>query len=211
MKADFDQFCDESYVAASKSTSPRGEVIGVNVDGSEKHARRPGAFTSMEPTPFEKSDLAQSAVETEGRQEFFNDRQPFYAIKHQKPEHLVMIYMKAEGQTNKEIADKMGVTAVCVANVLKQPWARKQLADIIHKNGGNEVATLFKSAAAEAAEVLIEEMKNVDSRPSDRISAADKVLDRVFGKASQPIAHTYTNEDLQKLPDTELLKLAQGN
>lgn len=154
--------------------------------------------------------MAGTQLETEGRQEFFNDRQPFYAIKHQKPEHLVMIYMKAEGQTNKEIAEKLEVTPVCVANVLKQPWARKQLADIIHNNGGNEVATLFKSAAADAAQVLIDEMGSAETS-RDRISAADKVLDRVFGKASQPLEHKYSNEDLAKLPDAELLKLAQGN
>ena len=198
MSSKFDQFVSDEYTEATKHDRRADHV-------------RPGAFTSTEPTPYEKSGAAATALEAEGRSQFHNDRQPFYEIKHQKPEHLVMIYMKAEGQSNKEIAEKMEVTPVTVANVLKQPWARKQLADIIHKNGGNEVATLFKSAAAEAAQVLIEEMQNEDARPGDRISAADKVLDRVFGKASQPISHSYTNEDLQKMADSELLKLASGN
>lgn len=213
----FDQFVVDDYSAAtggSRSEPPsHGEkpvVIGVNADGTAKTARYPGAYTSDRPTPYDQSSLGQSDYEAEARKEFFGDTRPHYEIKRQKPEHLVMLYMKAEGRQNKEIAEAMGCSAVTVANVLKQAWARKQLKEIIANAGGNQVVALFKGAAADAAQLLIDQMESEDERVAQ--SAADKILDRAFGKASQPLSVTYSDEDLKKgVSDEELLKLACGN
>lgn len=220
----FDQFDAAEYTTACRPNPPvqptaeSGEavpssarIIGVNANGTPKTARYPGAFTSTKPTPFELAggEKMQEEFANEPDQ-LYNDRPPRYIIKHQKPEHRNMILLKAQGCSNKEIAELMGVTAVCVANVLKQPWARQQVLQEINSLGRNEVTQIFKSAAADVAQMLVDTVNSVDEKvtPREKISAGSLILDRLFGKAAQPIDVSINDGALKKMSDEELLRIA---
>jgi hypothetical protein len=211
MKEMFDQFdsVESEYTKASKP--PGNTVIGENQDGSPKSSRYPGAFTSIKPTPFEAAGGQRVAQEFEGSPDaLYNDRAPHYLIKHQKPEHRNMILLKAQGCSNKEIAEVMGVTSVCVANVLRQPWARQQILHEINSLGRNEVTQIFKGAAADVAQMLVDTVNSESEKVAtrDKLSAGSLILDRLFGKAAQPIDVTLNDGALKKMSDAELLKIA---
>lgn len=205
----------DTYTSAAKDQpAADSPVIGTNVDGTPKTARYPGAFTSTKASPYEMSPMAQSAEEDAARNgpdALYNDRQPRYEIKHQKPEHRTIIFLKAEGNTNREISRITGMSEVAISNILRQPWARTQLLDEINKAGRNEVVTIFKGAAAEVAQTMVDIISNPEVKASDKISAGHLILDRLFGKATQPLAHTFSDSDLSKMSDDQLLKLASGS
>jgi len=206
----FDEFDKQEVGEYSQAAGAKG----LNMDGSVKDPRRPGAFTSTKPSPYELSGLAS----VDGSEEYannpdalHNDRAPHYGIKHQKPEHRIVILLKAQGNSNKEIAEVTGMSAVAVANILRQPWARKQLVEEINSAGRNEVVQMFKGAALEVAEQVISIVKNPESRDSDKISASHLILDRLFGKPNQPMEVNLNDSSLKSMSDEQLLKIASGN
>jgi lambda repressor-like predicted transcriptional regulator len=172
--------------------------------------RYPGAFSSDEPSPYEKSGAASDDVAVAARENphrLHNARDPFYNIKREKAEHRVVCFLKAEGFTNKEIAEKTGLTTVTISNVLRQPWAQQQVLQIIHENGGDAVRQLLVTTGLKAVQRLVVEMDNEEARPSERIVAADKILDRLYGKPNQPIEHR--GDALGKMTDEELEAIAK--
>ncbi len=50
-----------------------------------------------------------------------------------------------------------------------------------------EVKALLKGATPAAAQLLIQLMEDPDNRPELRKACAESILDRVYGKATQPI------------------------
>lgn len=50
-----------------------------------------------------------------------------------------------------------------------------------------EVKEMFKSAAPEAVKLLIDTMNDPDVRVDMRVKCAETILERVYGKAVQPI------------------------
>lgn len=70
---------------------------------------------------------------------------------------------------------------------------------------GDDVKAMLKAAAPDAVKLLTETMKNPDARSDLRIRCAETIMDRVYGKATQPIEGTVVNlaaqiseEDAQK-------------
>ena len=51
----------------------------------------------------------------------------------------------------------------------------------------DETKAILKAAAPEAAKLMVEMMKNPKIQPKLRMQAAEVVMDRVYGKATQPI------------------------
>jgi hypothetical protein len=170
-------------------------------------ARYPGAFSSDEMTPWQKAVANGEAIpaspQMNGKvKSMFSPREPYYAIKHQRLEHMTVIYLKAQGLTNTEIAAQTGWTTVAISNLLRQPWAQEQVLEIVHQNGGNAVQQCLNANALKAVQRLVREMDNDDARPSERIVAADKLLDRLYGKPNQPIEHRAG--DTSQMSDEEL-------
>jgi hypothetical protein len=206
----FEAFDASEYT--TKSRPPSADVvIGVNADGSPKTARHPGAFTSTKPTPFERDGGEAVAEKFAGGEDgLYNDRNPHYLIKRQKPEHRIVILLKAQGNSNKEIAKITEMSPVAIANILKQPWARKQLLDEINAAGRNEVIQIFKGAAMDVASAVVDIVNDPEAKASDKISASHLILDRLFGKATQPMDINLDGSKLKTMSDAELLKIATG-
>src|SRR2546430_16148555 len=79
---------------------------------------------------YENSPLSGSLKERdyEGNPErLFNDRKPNFAILSEKPEHRLVVFLKAEGLSNTEIAARTGYQLAGVGQAPRQPWARERL------------------------------------------------------------------------------------
>lgn len=112
---------------------------------------------------------------------------PNVEIYTEKPEHRLMIMLKARGESNKTIAEALGYTDVHVRDVLKQPWARKRLMALIDESGRDGLEQLFSGAAADSVHVLIDIRDNVKASDSARLAASRELLDRHLGKPTQNV------------------------
>ena len=167
----------------------------------EQDRRYPGAFSSDRPTPFEQSGSVKAADLGETLN---NPRDPYYHIQHEKGVHRVIAYMHIRGDTNKEIAEAVGRSAVCISNVLRQPHMQVLIAEEVKKLGTQAVHVVLKGEALRTVQRLIAERDNFQQGSSQsRIAAANALLDRTFGKPNQPITH-HDGKGLDDLTDEEI-------
>jgi hypothetical protein len=187
-----------------------GDLLDLDVSQIDTR-RHPGAYANGGlNTPYDMSGLAGEYVAPPcGPSPLYNGRQPHYPIMHERLEHRVICHDKALGLSNKEIAERRGMSAVAISNILRQPWAQRMVLEIVHENGGDAVKQLLKSEALNSLDRLIVERDNPEARPSERIVAADKILDRLYGKPNQPIEHRATN--LDTMSDEELERIARSS
>lgn len=189
-----------------------------------------------QPTP-EAGSLPRSSVDLDARvpadlagpgsplpgfpQPLFGNQAPAYDIKHERPEHRVITFLKAQGLSNREIAQRIGFTPTAVGYILKQPWARARLLQEIESAGRDGVNELLKGAVDDCVLTLIDIQGDDKAKTSDRIAASNSILDRFFGKPTQRVESINTNittklSDVDKLRkeaaevDAELARLTGG-
>ena len=78
---------------------------------------------------YENSGLKELFAEKEGgttANPLFNAREPNLAIMHEKPEHRLLLWMKAQGASNREIAYQSGYTEAWLSQLFRQPWAQSR-------------------------------------------------------------------------------------
>lgn len=174
-------------------------LIGRERQGSGPPANEdrftPGS-ENFNPQLYENSPLSGSQTEQdyEGNpNKLFNDRPPNLRILHEKPEHRVLIFLKAQGLSNTEIAQRTGYQVAWIGQVMRQPWVRQRLVEEMQTAGVDAVQTVIKSAALDSVWRLIEERDNDKARSSERTAAANSLLDRFLGKPTQ---HVETKADI---------------
>lgn len=211
------QFSDEYIVASRPPEADQPPMLDwMDLTAEElcllHRQRYPGAYSSDEPTPYEKSGMLDSKIERdreENPRRLYNSRKPYIPLKREKYEHRDIAFFKAQGLTNKEIAEKTGYSTFMISNILRQPWTEQEVLRIIEEQGGGSVREFFEQKATEAAVRLAIEMNNPEAKPSERISAAEKILDRAFGKPTQALNHTI-NGRLEQMSDEELERILQS-
>jgi len=156
--------------------------------------------------PSVEEDSTAAFPDTEA---FFGQRSPSYLLQEEKPQHRVICYLAAEGNTRNEIAEKTGFSAVQVGYVLKQPWATKRIADLIRQHGGDQVEYALKGAVLDCAQFLIRTVRDPQCDVKVRSSNAKEILDRVYGRAQQVMTHL--NLSAEDLSDGELAKAVRGS
>lgn len=183
------------------------EPCGLKIKPDEEEKPRyPGAFSSDSPTPFEAAGRPGSEVVENCPNALRNPRDPYYAIQHEKAVHRMMAYMAVRGDTNKEIAEATGYSAVAVSNILRQPSSQLLIAEETKRLGGQEVTVVLRGKALAAVNRLARELDNESTGSSQsRISAANSILDRLYGKPNQPITH-HEGVNLDELTDEEIAK-----
>ena len=136
----------------------------------------------------------------------FNGRKPSHTLMAERPEHRAIIMMKASAMTDREIAAVTGLSATAVGYIVKQPWAVEQIVREIEQAGREPVMQLLKVSAMDAAQKVLSVMNDPDASKKVQLDAANHILDRVFGKASQPIQ--ITEKPAAEFTDDELAKIA---
>jgi hypothetical protein len=132
---------------------------------------------------------------------------PIERYKTEKYEHRIIAYLKAQGYNNIEIAERTGYSYGSVCAITKLPWVKEVVLETIREKGEAGVQDVLRSSALDSVLFLVETRDNDKAQTRDRISAADKLLDRFYGKPNQPITHK-EEVDLSKLSDTDLAEIA---
>jgi hypothetical protein len=127
--------------------------------------------------------------------------------KNEKWEHRIVAFLKAQGYSNKEIAERTGYTTASVSNIIQTPWAKQLIMEEINRSGRTAVDVLLQSTVVDNIEFLASTVNNDKAQTRDRISAANSLLDRALGKPTQTIAHKEA-PNLDSLTDAELAAIA---
>ncbi len=136
---------------------------------------------------YENSKLAGSTVEQEYKENpdaLFNSKDPNWSILHESPRHRIIIFLKAQALSNRDIARRLDLTEAWVSNILRQPWARQRLVEEIREAGQDAVQGLLASAAEDSVLKIIS-VRDSATEPAVQLRAADSLLDRYLGKAVQ--------------------------
>lgn len=125
----------------------------------------------------------------------------------EKYEHRIVAFLKAQGRSNKEIAELTGYHQSYVSQILRLPWVKDVIIDEIKRAGREEVQEILQASAVDSVLYLIETRDDTNAAHKDRIAAAKELLNRTYGAANQVI--TVREEvDMSKLSDAELAKIA---
>lgn len=135
-------------------------------------------------------------------------RAPGYQFKKERVVHREILEYIAKGYTDVEIASLTGFTPPTIGNVRKHPMYQDSLLGEVKRrlNEDTEVVEFIKRNVVSAVETLADVMNDDKARNSDRISAAEALLNRRYGKPNQPI-NRGTDVDLSSLSDADLAKM----
>lgn len=121
------------------------------------------------------------------KDDFFNAKDPQMAIQSEKPEHRRVILMAAHGMDKKSIAEATGYKPSYVSVILRQPWARAMLSEIL----GNEASamhTQFLQRQVLPSLMVCADIRDDENAPvAVRLAAANSLIDRARGKPTQHI------------------------
>lgn len=133
---------------------------------------------------------------------------PAYELQNERVRHRVMLEYIAKGHTDKEIAAMMGCSAPMVGYIRKQPRYQEGLLNEVKRkmNEDQEVVEFIKANVVKAVTTLASVMSDSEARDSDRISAAEALLNRRYGKPNQPV-NAGNTVDLNHLSDADLAKM----
>lgn len=192
MKADHDSLV-KSIAADYAGTiyvpeRPRGGGTSCNTD-AERHADDPAVLAAAE-------DYFGDPDRLHG------DRLSSQTILRERPVHRSMIYLHAMGATYREIAEQTGYNYHQVRAVLSQPWARQRLVQILNETGKDQIKHFLTHEVSPSLEVL-KTIRDEGKKDSDRLVAANAILDRALGKPLAKVESSNTNRtvpaDLQRL------------
>lgn len=144
------------------------------------------------------NDLLAPEFKPDSSLDLHGAKDPDFTIHHEKPEHRVILLLKAQLLSNKEIAEKTGYTQAWISQVCRQPWFRARLLDLLHENGENPIRAILKPAATDSIFNLIDMSQNATSE-AVKLGANKEILDRYLGKARQTVEHV----DGGKVPTAE--------
>lgn len=133
----------------------------------------------------------------------YADTKPNLVVEHEQPIHRAMVFLKAQGLSNREIAKRTGMTEPWVSQILRQPFARIQLVKELTIAGRDSVSELIKASAEDSVYKLIEVRDDPKAKHSDKISAAKELLDRAFGKPTQHVETQITSRTLSDVAELD--------
>lgn len=137
----------------------------------------------------------------------FNPLQPAYILRHERPEHRAIIFLRSQCLTYKEIAAKLGWSPAGVANVCKQPWAQAIIVKELQKAGREAVQSLLDAEDVPSVLKLVEIRDDPTAPKAEQRKAANDLLDRKYGKPTQPILTAEV--DPRTLSDVQLAEIAK--
>lgn len=190
MAAEFDYVNEEQIVEDPALAQPR-------VVGDKPHWRQ--LPPRPESVPWSKPD-DENLIDP-----FIGDTKASREIKHESARHRLCVYLKAEGHTNKEIAEKLEYQPETVNLILKQPWAKNRLQKEIRDAGQAEIKKLLSTvgmASLERLRALAESEEFKILNPKIYYDANVNLVDRFLGKPNQPV--TTEHKTSKALTDEEL-------
>lgn len=134
----------------------------------------------------------------------FGDMDPERFLKHEKPVHRVVTNMVLQGYTLKEAAEATGLGAATVRRACRQPYARQRMIETAKKDVSLEIKQFLEAEVLPSLRVLSTVRDDPNARASDRLAAANALLDRHLGRPTQPFTLPAAGKDPSKMTDAEL-------
>lgn len=130
----------------------------------------------------------------------------------EKPVHRLMAVLAAQGLSPSEIAEHTGMKVELVRSVLREPWAKRVVAQLLMDRGRQAAETILKSAASDSVFTLIE-LRDTAKSEAVRKGCADSILDRYLGKPTQYVKSEKVDKimsprEKDKELDSEIARLA---
>jgi hypothetical protein len=139
---------------------------------------------------YANSPMSGSSAEQDYRDSgdaLFGDKLPNAAIHREQPQHRIVIMLKAQGKSNREIAQLTGHAEQWISQILRQPWARTRLLAEINEAGRDGVYELLRGEVTNSIFKVIEVRDSEVSEPNVKLAAANSLLDRFLGKPTQRV------------------------
>lgn len=111
-------------------------------------------------------------------------RPPNQVIEHEKPEHYVIVFLKAKGHSNREIAEKTGYKEAWVSQICRQPWFLKRLMGELRASGRNDVQGFLDSTIEDTLLKLVQ-LRDGAKTETVQLAAAVDLANRALGKPIQ--------------------------
>lgn len=123
----------------------------------------------------------------------FNDTPDYLSILQERPEHRVMLWMAANGNSTKQIADATNYSVGHVSAVKRQPWFKVMFVRLTSDLGRDTVQEFLKGEVMDSLVTLRDVRDDEDARKADRIVASNSLLDRFLGKPTVHVESKNTN------------------
>jgi hypothetical protein len=134
-----------------------------------------------------------------------NARPPNFAIIHEKPWHRMLVYLKAQGLSDKELAARSGHTQSWISSLCRQPWFRLRLVQELKDAGQDNIRKVLQASALDSVFTLIDIRDDSQAPKAVRRACADSLLDRYLGRPTQHIT-----DDTTRIPSSpELVAIEQ--
>lgn len=160
-------------------------------------ARTPTSSSGAEQTAA-RPDVAAAAQDYfDSPDRLHGDRVTETTIINEKPVHRMMIFASASGSSAEDIAAQTGYTSAAVRQVLRQPWARARLVQLLNESGRDRVVHFLKNEVSPSLETLQAIRDDRAVAASARITAANSILDRALGKAT---IHVESKSTISNVP-----------
>ncbi len=112
---------------------------------------------------------------------------PKTPIQRERPRHILVSELLARGFTPKEVAALTGYSQLRIYFLQQQPWIQQRIVMRIEKSVESALKEFLDREVVRSLEVVKEIRDNPEVRAADRLAAAQAILDRRFGRPSQPI------------------------
>lgn len=118
---------------------------------------------------------------------FFGDSDPDKFFVREKPVHRQMAEMARMGYTTVEIAACVGQSKGNVSRSLRQPFARRHMIEETKKDIAEEMRAFLDAEVMPTLRVIKDIRDNPNTKPEAALTASNMLLDRRFGRPTQPI------------------------
>lgn len=154
-----------------------------------------------------------------------NQQLPNSLLKHEKPEHRIMLFLKGQGMSNREVAQCMDYSDGQVSQITRQAWFISALKDYLESEGRDLIKTVLEGEGKNSIFKLVEIRDDKESPKSVIVQACNSILDRWLGKPKQAVEVTTNkgsatpadaaklDEEIKRLEvaEKELTKIAKNN
>ena len=121
-----------------------------------------------------------------------------------------MVELAIAGLSQKEIAARVGCAPATVSNTLRQPHSRQHMIKDMSDVGKSTFKDLLDGSATGALRVVKAIAEDEDNKASDRLAAANILINRRFGTPRQSVDLNVAQRPLEELSTAELKAIAGG-
>ena len=131
--------------------------------------------------------FAEKGVPEDG---LFNAKCPNLQVKHEKPEHRYLLWMKAQGASNREISEQSGYTEPWLSQVFRQPWAQATLVQMLKESGKSvldQTLAIIQGEAINSLNRLVAVRDDPATPKAVQRACCVDIIEQFLGKPKQKV------------------------